>query len=553
MDRENGPLILVATVVVAGIVAAGAGAGLGSRPSTGGSLATTPPGTVVPAATPAGGPAAATVAATTRPGDPVVDGRLAILRPPAAPVTRPLPAAQPCAGLADPGFTARCGSVRTGTAELVWIVQTRPAPRSTRMAVYRRAGPDSIALALQADDEAGLAFSEARVTSTDTSNDGHNEAVFRIQRYGADQVLSVEVVDGEGEVVVHRDYAQGSTRVTRGEIQGWARSADATVLAGESLRFADGAWRVAWARTAPSSAAYPRDVPDPFVLAVGGSYYGYGTAAGGVNVTTVRSPDLRRWAPLPDALPVLPAWSRPGFVWAPSVLPRGDGYVLYYTTRDRASERQCLSRAWSGSPGGPFVDSSAGPFVCQLEHGGSIDPSPFVDADGAAHLLWKSDGTDDGAGAKLWSQPLSADGLALTGSPRALLDHDQPWEAPLVEGPSMVRDGDRLYLFYVAGVWQSAGYAIGYATCETPAGPCVKGANLPLLASAGPVAGPGGPEFVTDGEGRRWMAYHGWTPTEVGYAAGGRRMLHLSPLRFENGVPVVDRGEATPPPPFLSR
>lgn len=552
MDRRNASLMLVGAVVVAGVLAAGAGAGFTARPPIGGSPATTPPGTVVPAS--AGAPGVRPAVATTSPGDPVVDGRLAILRPPPAPLTRPLPAGEPCAGLADPGFTARCGVVRTAVAELVWIVQTRSAPRTTRMAVYRRTAPDTIELALRADDEAGLAFSEARVTSTDTSNDGHNEAVFRIQRYGADQVLSVEVVDGAGEVVVHRDYAHGSTRVTRGEIQGWARSADPAMLAGEALRFADGAWRVAWTRTTPSSAAYPRDLPDPFVLAVGGSYYGYGTATGGSNVPTVRSPDLRRWAPLPDALPALPAWTRPGFVWAPSVLARGDGYVLYYTTRDRASDRQCLSRAWSGSPGGPFVDTSAGPFVCQLDQGGSIDPSPFVDADGTAHLLWKSDGIAGGEGTRLWSQPLSPDGMSLTGAPRALLDHDQPWEAPLVEGPSMVRDGDRLYLFYVAGVWQSAGYAIGYATCETPAGPCVKGDKLPLLASAGAVAGPGGPEFVVDGDGRRWMAYHGWTTTEVGYPLGGRRMLHLSPVRFEAGVPVVDAvAEAPPPPPFLAR
>ena len=39
----------------------------------------------------------------------------------------------------------------------------------------------------------------------------------------------------------------------------------------------------------------------------------------------------------------------------------------------------------------PFIDRSSEPLIFQHRRGGSIDPSPFVDDDGRAYLLWKSD------------------------------------------------------------------------------------------------------------------------------------------------------------------
>ena len=43
------------------------------------------------------------------------------------------------------------------------------------------------------------------------------------------------------------------------------------------------------------------------------------------------------------------------------------GYVVYYTVREAASGRQCISRAVASSPTGPFLDDSWGPMVCQRE------------------------------------------------------------------------------------------------------------------------------------------------------------------------------------------
>ena len=142
----------------------------------------------------------------------------------------------------------------------------------------------------------------------------------------------------------------------------------------------------------PASPVHDGDFPDPFVLVAGDRYFAYGTQTGDVNVQVMESADLDRWEHRGDALPELPSWAGRGSTWAPAVLrARAARYVLYYAVRYEAAGRQCISVATASDPAGPFVDRSAEPLIFQEDRGGSIDPSPFVDADGAAYLLWKSD------------------------------------------------------------------------------------------------------------------------------------------------------------------
>ena len=136
------------------------------------------------------------------------------------------------------------------------------------------------------------------------------------------------------------------------------------------------------ASTAPVHAG---DFPDPFVMRVGATFYAYATQTGADSVQRMQSPDTARWQGRGNALPVLPPWAEWGHTWAPSVLRRGLTYVLYYTARDRASGRQCISRAVSLLPQGPYVDASLSPWLCQLDRGGSIDPYAYVD-DGVPYL-----------------------------------------------------------------------------------------------------------------------------------------------------------------------
>jgi beta-xylosidase len=285
---------------------------------------------------------------------------------------------------------------------------------------------------------------------------------------------------------------------------------------------------------------YPGDFPDPFVLRVGKRYHAYATQTGNVNVQVMRSSDRVTWTQPRDALPELPEWAGWGHTWAPAVLPRGDGYVLYYTVRHRASGRQAISVAAATAPDGPFTDVSSGPLIFQLDRGGSIDPSPFVDDDGTAYLFWKSDDNALGRPTSLWASRLRSDGLALAGSEYQLLSQDAAWEAPSIEAPAPVRVGGRYYLFYGGGWWESDQASVGYATAQAPLGPYAKATRSePWVASRPRAAGPGGAEFFTDADGQVWMAYHAWEPGRVGYAVGGVRSLWLDRVGFTRGVPVL--------------
>jgi len=296
---------------------------------------------------------------------------------------------------------------------------------------------------------------------------------------------------------------------------------------------------------------WARDFADPFVLHAGGSYFAFATGSGKTHLQAMRSDDLTTWTSASDVLPHLPSWAvkNAALTWAPSVLPRGDRFVLYYTARDRASGFQCISRAMAATPGGPYTDDSQSALVCPVAGAnalcGAIDPSPFVDADGTPYLLWKS---DENAAAchghpRLWSQRLRDDGLALEGERVELLAADRPWEQPIIEGPSMVAHAGRYYLFYSANEYETPRYSIGYATCESPLGPCTKQTlEAPLRASVGSALGPGGQEFFKDSAGRTRVAYHAWTAPMASYREGGARSLHLGQLVFEGDRPAIVDG-----------
>ena len=83
---------------------------------------------------------------------------------------------------------------------------------------------------------------------------------------------------------------------------------------------------------------------------------------------------------------------------------------------------------------------------------------------------------------------------------------------------------------------------MGHAFCETPLGPCRKPLDHPILAANDAEAGPGGASFFRAHDGSLWLAYHAWTPPDIGYARGQRR-LHLARVAFAEHTPVIYRPE----------
>ena len=279
------------------------------------------------------------------------------------------------------------------------------------------------------------------------------------------------------------------------------------------------------------------DAPDPHLVRDGAGWLVLTTQAGGRDVPVLVSDDLRTWRPAGEALPVLPGWAAPGATWSPSVLARAGGPVLYVALRHRGTGRQavaaCVAEPGAG-PAGPYRDALGLPLVHQVGRGGSIDPFPFVDLDGRAYLVWKSDDNAVGRRSSLWVRRLRDDGLGFAGRAVRVLRHELVWERPLVEAPALVRVGADYHLLYSAGAWESPGYALGHAVGPSPTGPFrVTTQQGPWLSGQD---GPGGASVAADDDGRLWLARHAWVGP-VGYRAGGVRALHVDPLDLSGPVP----------------
>lgn len=288
--------------------------------------------------------------------------------------------------------------------------------------------------------------------------------------------------------------------------------------------------------------------PDPSIVRDGGTYYAYGATTGGAYLPIMSSTDLVHWTARPaysgapwgvsdpffnDGLPEPASWGvtrnvagrLKKEVWAPGAAKIGGRFVVFHAvlvslTRDRF----CITVETSTSALGPFTDATTAPLVCDVQGdpNGSIDPQPFVDTDGTPYLVWKSEGVPGAEPTRTWVQRLTADGTAFAPgtAPTAVLQTTAAWEQDVTENPAMVRWNGQLYLFYSAAGWQSASYAIGYATCASVLGPCTKQTEGgPLLASAGARLGPGGPAPFVDANGRLLLAYHYWLAPYVGYPA----------------------------------
>ncbi len=292
---------------------------------------------------------------------------------------------------------------------------------------------------------------------------------------------------------------------------------------------------------------YPDNFPDPGVLLVGTTFHAYGTQGGGANIQTLTSADLVHWTKGEDALPTLGHWATAGSTWAPEVIAINGGYTMFYVARDTASDKQCIGRATAKDPAGPFTDLSAHALVCQPDLGGSIDPNPVRDTDGRLYLYWKNDGNCCSQKVQLWGQQLAATGATLVDKPAALMTNTKAWQGNVVEAPEMLIHSGAHTLLYSAADYASTSYAVGYASCTGPLGPCTDKSDQPLLASTDQAAGPGHCFPLVLPNGDTWLIYHAWKPDGIGSTYPGRE-LWLDRLNWKGTVPQPIVPDADPQP-----
>jgi beta-xylosidase len=282
------------------------------------------------------------------------------------------------------------------------------------------------------------------------------------------------------------------------------------------------------------------DDPDPFVFVQGGSYYLFTSQSDEPENVPVRSGTaFGQWGARSDALPDLPNWATPGVTWAPDVAQFGTHYIMYFSAQlaSEAQHTMCIGDAISTDVEGPYITSQT-PLICQIPLGGSIDPRVFVDSNGQAYMVWKSDQNSRSLAVdtQIWSQRLSADGMHLLGSPTAIFAPDESWQGSIVEAPQIELVKGTYYLFYSGGQYNTPGYAIGLARCAGPLGPCHDTTTTPLLGSNLQGWGPGEESVFANNAGI-WMLYSPWFANPSN--SGPPRPVALAHLGFGPDGPYL--------------
>lgn len=268
-------------------------------------------------------------------------------------------------------------------------------------------------------------------------------------------------------------------------------------------------------------------IADPYILLYDGMYYAYGTSGdNGFEVYT--SDDLETWKRSSAmALNKQDSYADRWF-WAPEVyyVAKAKKFYLFYS----ADEHICV--ATSDSPYGPFVQDEKKP----IREEKSIDTSVFFDDDGKAYLYFVRF-TD---GNVIWVAELNDDLKSIKEETLTqCFAAEEPWELILpkvVEGPSVIKQGDTYYLMYSANGYTSQDYAVGYATSKSPFGPWKKYEKNPILHNYKGLVGVGhGAPFI-DKEGKMRYVFHAHKSTTEVHP----RDAYVVDMSLENGVITLD-------------
>lgn len=297
---------------------------------------------------------------------------------------------------------------------------------------------------------------------------------------------------------------------------------------------------------------HPGYFADPFALALpDGGYLAWGTGRtfGRRVFETLRSPDLVHWESVGGALerldPALEAELGDTY-WAPEVAEADGRWWMYYSV-GRADAGHSLRVAVAEEPAGPYRD--CGVDLTPAERF-AIDPHPFTDVDGTRYLYYARDVLEgERVGTMLAVDRLEAPDRT-AGRPLPVLAPTADWQIfrrgramyggvhdwHTLEGPFVVRRGDRYVLFYSGGNWEEPTYGVSWAEAPHPTGPWSEPADrAPLLRTVpGRVLGPGHNSVVTTPDGVDVIVYHAWDADRTA------RRLCIDPIAWTDTGPVTD-------------
>ncbi|MFD1217260.1 glycoside hydrolase family 43 protein [Microbulbifer celer] len=289
--------------------------------------------------------------------------------------------------------------------------------------------------------------------------------------------------------------------------------------------------------------------PDPSIVQVDEDYYLVNSSFTHFpGIPIFHSRDLVNWTQLGHVI------DRPGQldfsglgisrgIFAPAISYHSGTFYLITTCVDCGGNFVVTAE----DPAGPWSDPVWLPEV------GGIDPSLFFDDDGKAYIL-NNDAPEgeplyEGHRA-IWVQEFDAENLKTTG-PRKLIVNGgvNLAEKPVwIEGPHLLRRNGQLYLIAAEG-GTSVNHSQVVLKGESPFGPFTPWDKNPILTQRhldperqNPVTSVGHADFVQDAEDNWWAVFLGTRPYEGDFYNTGRETF-LMPVSWENGWPVITRGE----------
>lgn len=250
------------------------------------------------------------------------------------------------------------------------------------------------------------------------------------------------------------------------------------------------------------------------------------------NLAAFSSVDMKTWEKHDDIIDMsgFPwAW---GAVWAPTILEKKGKYYLIFATNDIHSDEEPggLEIAVSDSPAGPFKAMFDHSLVEDIYNGAQpIDAHLFEDSDGTVYLYYGG-----------WKHCIV---MIMNETMDGFLPFpDGEYRKEItpkdyVEGPCMIKRGDKYIFMWSSGNWFKNDYCVYYGTAKSPIGPFEK-EGVVVTTQEGVAKSPGhNGYFYLPEEDEYYLVYHRKAAEETN---GHGRVLCIDKMQVsDDGIEQV--------------
>jgi hypothetical protein len=234
-----------------------------------------------------------------------------------------------------------------------------------------------------------------------------------------------------------------------------------------------------------SQPATPPDLVDPQIVDATNPPLAVGSAESSASMPLFEQQSNGNWRYLRSALTSTPSWESGSLAW-PSVLDDNGEWWMFFSATDTKTGLPCIGLASTTNPADGFKPESQ-PLLCQASQA-LLDPTPYLSG-GNLVVTWTAEssstsGSTNGSSSTTWQIVAAPFDLTTQtfGTQQVLLTAPNDsqgggstqlsWERGIVAGSGLADVDGQLLLFYSGNEWGTSQYGSGYATCQSPLGPC---------------------------------------------------------------------------------